>query len=318
MPGEWVNDFQPAGGAAPAQAAQRQYGAITPAAPKPPMAAQQPQPMGAPPMGQPPPRPMGRAMGRMGRQQQQPIPGMQPQGGGGGRWWQGMGGGAPGGPVRPPLGAPPPMGGAPPAPASPPAGGAPPPAGGSLQAGNPGGEGDAWRNQMQQTARDLNAQQPGGGQSSIRAIEPGNMRERAAEMEQMYSRRSQPMGPPPPTGVASLGVGPVGNDRMMAAAQQQYGAAGGGTGVGTIAGGVPSEAGEYDRQLSQVDSARAAADQQQQAADQPAPPPPQPQSSIQAMEGGGMDRSRLMQEMQGRRQQMQRRPYGRGRGPGTY
>jgi hypothetical protein len=115
-------------------------------------------------------------------------------------------------------------------------------------------------------------------------------------------RRSQPMGPAPPTGVASYGVGPVG----------------GGGSVGDAVAGVPSESGEYDRQQSQVDVARAAADQQQEAADEPAPPPPQPQSSIQAMEGGGMDRSRLMQEMQGRRQMMQRRPYGRGRGPATY
>jgi len=139
-------------------------------------------------------------------------------------------------------------------------------------------------------------------------------------------RRSQPMGPPPPTGVASYGVGPVGGDRMDAQFKalntrgdmgvKDY--MGEGTGVGAEAGGIPSESGEYDRQQSQVDVARAAADQQQQAADEPAPPPPAPQSSIMPIQGGGMNGSRLMQEMQGRRQMMQRRPYGRGRGPGTY
>jgi len=167
-----------------------------------------------------------------------------------------------------------------------------------------------------------------GGGRSLQAAQGGpDANARAMQMERnAYDRRSQQMGPAPPTGVASYGVGPVDGDRMAAQMKElstrgdmgvrDYMGDGAG-GVGAAAGGVPSEAGEYDRQLSQVDVARGAADQQQEAADQPAPPPPAPQSSIQAMQGDrGMGRERLMQQM--RQQQMMRRPYGRGRGPATY
>jgi len=125
----------------------------------------------------------------------------------------------------------------------------------------------------------------GGGGSSIRAIEPGrggNPWERAAgAMSDLAGRRSLPMGPPPPAGVASLGVGPVGGDRMAA--------------------------------VSQMENMRAADEQQQQAADQPAPSAPAPEGSIDPGRAAmGLGRGlppprRPMMPM--------RRPMGRGRGP---
>jgi hypothetical protein len=163
--------------------------------------------------------------------------------------------------------------------------------------------------------------------SSLRAAEGGpDAGARAMQIERSnYDRRSKAFGPTPPTGVASYGVGPVGGGGGDANTQQ-YGDAntGGDSGGGAYLNAAPSEgnaasvlSGDVGRERSLVDANRAMQEQQQQGADQPAPPPPGPQSSIQAMQGDrGMARDRLMQQMQ--RQQMQRRSFGRGRGPATY
>lgn len=159
--------------------------------------------------------------------------------------------------------------------------------------GNPGGmdRPDMQQDHVYSTVEDRDPGMSGGG-SSIRAWGPGEgggMRDRALQMEQMYGRRSKAFGPPPPTGVASYGVGPVG------------GAAG------------ALEGGDYDRQQSQMDAARAIQEQQQQAADQPAPPAPAPEGSIDPGRAAmGLGRGlppprRPMMPM--------RRPMGRGRGP---
>jgi hypothetical protein len=137
-------------------------------------------------------------------------------------------------------------------------------------------------------------------------------------------RRSQPMGPPPPTGVASYGVAPVDAggsagdfagqmEKTMADRRSAMAGRAGGQQAYLGAGDAGTEPDAYGKQMTAIDAARGASDQQQQAADLPAPPPPAPASSIMPMDGG-MGRERMM------RQQMmqQRRPMGRGRGPATY
>jgi len=145
-----------------------------------------------------------------------------------------------------------------------------------------------------------------------------------SQQKYMADRRSQPMGPPPPTGVASYGVAPVDAggsagdfagqmEKTMADRRSAMAGRAGGQQAYLGAGDAGTEPDAYGKQMTAIDAARGASDQQQQAADLPAPPPPAPASSIMPMDGG-MGRERMM------RQQMmqQRRPMGRGRGPATY
>jgi len=132
-----------------------------------------------------------------------------------------------------------------------------------------------------------------GGRSYFQASneDPRMARDQMAKQMESVGRRSLPMGPPPPTGVASYGVAPEGGESSIQAME-----------------GTPED-------RTRMEEAMAAA------TDRGAPPPPAPEGSLGAATGIQGDRMAAVMEQQRRQQMMpgrgpgMGRAFGRGRGP---